>query len=146
MKPDGKIFTFSKAATYTLMNDLEFDVHDWEDILGENLEWIPVESIEDFTGTFEGNGHEIKVTNINNYEIVYPNSNGYAYKEFTFTIIPTPNTANVVINEQAISTITVNEGTAVTWEVSQTGYTTQENTEGIIINSDTELNVTLVPV
>lgn len=45
--------------------------------------------------------------------------------QFTYTIVPLPADATVVINEQQRSSITADYGTIITWTVSRTGYATQ---------------------
>ena len=39
---DGKMYTFSEDAVYVLMADLEFDVDNYSELLGENTDWIPI--------------------------------------------------------------------------------------------------------
>lgn len=78
MKCGGKIFKFSNTATYTLMNNIEFNASEWENLLGEE-DWIPINSNEEFEGVFEGNGKKIKITNLDDSIKIYSTSNNYAY-------------------------------------------------------------------
>lgn len=66
MKQDGKIFTFSTDATYTLMNNLEFDVDDFG-------EWIKPSEDPNFTGNFYWQGHTITVTQSDESITIYSN-------------------------------------------------------------------------
>jgi hypothetical protein len=61
------------------MNNLEFDCEDFQDILGEGNDWIPINSNEDFEGIFEGNGKKITVTNLDDSTFIYSTANNYAY-------------------------------------------------------------------
>ena len=63
--------------------------------------------------------------------------------QYTFTIVPTPADATVMINGVEQSSVTVSDGTTLTWEVSKTGYTTQTGSYTIDGADHTE-NVTLV--
>ena len=63
--------------------------------------------------------------------------------QYTFTIVPTPADATVMINGVQQSSVTVGDGTALTWEVSKTGYTAQTGSYTINGADHTE-NVTLV--
>ncbi len=63
--------------------------------------------------------------------------------QYTFTIVPTPADATVMINGVQQSSVTVSDGTALAWEVSKTGYTTQTGSYTINGADHTE-NVTLV--
>lgn len=65
-------------------------------------------------------------------------------KEYTLTINPTPSDATVKINNTEQKTITVTEGTKVTWSVEKTGYTSQSGEE--TMNDNKELNITLVAI
>lgn len=63
------------------MNDINFSAADWEGLLGEGEDWIPINSNEEFEGMFEGNGKKITVTNLDNSIIVYSTANNYSYVE-----------------------------------------------------------------
>ena len=63
--------------------------------------------------------------------------------QYTFTIVPTPADATVMINGVQQSSVTVGDGTTLTWEVSKTGYTAQTGSYTINGADHTE-NVTLV--
>ena len=63
--------------------------------------------------------------------------------QYTFTIVPTPADATVMINGVQQSSVTVSDGTTLNWEVSKTGYTTQTGSYTINGADHTE-NVTLV--
>ena len=63
--------------------------------------------------------------------------------QYTFTIVPTPADATVMINGVQQSSVTVSDGTTLTWEVSKTGYTAQTGSYTINGADHTE-NVTLV--
>lgn len=62
-------------------------------------------------------------------------------KQYTLTIVPTPSNAKVVMNGQETTSITVDEGTSVTYEVSLEGYETVTDT--IVVNEPTEISVVL---
>ena len=62
--------------------------------------------------------------------------------QYTFTIVPTPADATVMINGVQQSSVTVSDGTTLTWEVSKTGFTTQTGSYTINGADHTE-NVTL---
>ena len=62
--------------------------------------------------------------------------------QYTFTIVPTPADATVMINGVQQSSVTVSDGTTLTWEVSQTGFKTQTGSYTIAGADHTE-NVTL---
>ena len=62
--------------------------------------------------------------------------------QYVFTIVPTPADATVMINGVQQSSVTVSDGTTLTWEVSKTGYTTQTGSYTIAGADHTE-NVTL---
>ena len=73
---NGKIYTFSKDATYVLKNNLEFS----EQEMGLTESWYPIgEQIAagNIKGRFEGNYLEIKVTDLNGEIYVYNRENGY---------------------------------------------------------------------
>ncbi len=92
---DGKIYRFSKDATYILMNDLEFNTSEWKELIGTDeegnpKEWVPIGEIvknktDEFIGNFEGNGHNIVVTDLNN-KIHQCNSNNEYYYYRTLEI------------------------------------------------------------
>ncbi len=58
---------------------------------------------------------------------------------YIFTVNPYPNYAIVKIDDEIRNTITVKEGTIVTWVVSLTGYTTQAGTYKV--DKDSSINV-----
>lgn len=62
-------------------------------------------------------------------------------KYYTFTINPTPSNATVKINNQTTKSVTVVEGTSISWSVSASGYTTQSGT--LILTANTTKNVAL---
>ena len=62
--------------------------------------------------------------------------------DHTFTIVPTPNDATVIINGQERTSLTAIHGTVATWSVAKTGYVTQSGT--YTMNDDYTENVTLV--
>lgn len=62
-------------------------------------------------------------------------------KQYTLTIVPTPSNAKVVMNGQETTSITVDEGTSVTYEVSLEGYETVTDT--VVVNEPTEISVVL---
>ena len=73
---NGKIYTFSKDATYVLKNNLEFS----EQEMGLTESWFPIgEQIAAgiIKGRFEGNYLEIKVTDLNGEIYVYNRENEY---------------------------------------------------------------------
>ena len=73
---NGKIYTFSKDATYVLKNNLEFS----EEEMGLTESWYPIgNQIEDglITGRFEGNFLEIRVTELNGERYTYNRENEY---------------------------------------------------------------------
>ena len=61
--------------------------------------------------------------------------------KYTFTIIPTPANAIVMINGVQQSSITAEAGTAVTWSVEAEGYTTQSG--NLTLTEDKTLDVAL---
>lgn len=61
--------------------------------------------------------------------------------EFTFMIIPSPETATVTINGEVGRSITAPEGTEINWSVSADGYVTQ--TGSLVLEEDKELSVAL---
>lgn len=65
-------------------------------------------------------------------------------KYYTFTINPTPSNATVKINNQTTKSVTVAEGTSISWSVSASGYTTQSGT--LILTANTTKNVALAKV
>ena len=65
---DGKMYTFSEDAVYVLMADLEFDVDNYSELLGENTDWIP---IDETNYIFDHNGHTITVTNLEDVTTIY---------------------------------------------------------------------------
>lgn len=71
---NNKVYTFSQDATYVLMNDLTFDIDNYTDIVGENQDWIP---IGDTDYKFEGNGHKIIVTKLDDTQKEYNKENSY---------------------------------------------------------------------
>ena len=82
----NKIYNFGQDGTYMLMNDLEFDVADWEGALGEDG-FIPIGDIELENGgkvDFEGNNHKITVVDSQNYQYledhkrIFEKENNYA--------------------------------------------------------------------
>jgi len=64
-------------------------------------------------------------------------------EQFTFTIVPDPADAVVVINNETRSAITADYGTVITWEVSKTDYNTE--TGSYTLTQDHTENVTLSP-
>ena len=62
--------------------------------------------------------------------------------QYTFTIVPTPADATVMINGVQQNSVTVSDGTTLTWEVSKTGFKTQTGSYTINGADHTE-NVTL---
>ena len=75
---NGKIYTFSNDAVYLLNNNLEFDVDDWSEVLGENTDWVPIGDKSNFEGDFIGNRYTITVTKIDNTEYIYSEENEYS--------------------------------------------------------------------
>lgn len=63
-------------------------------------------------------------------------------QKVTFAITPTPVDATVLINGTAQTSVSVDYGSEVTWEVSKPGYTTRNGTE--VINKDTTIAIELV--
>lgn len=61
---------------------------------------------------------------------------------YTFTINPTPSNATVTINGVNTKTVTVEDGTTITWSVSASGYTSQSGS--LTLTDDTTKTVTLV--
>ena len=66
-------------------------------------------------------------------------------EQYTFTISATPNDATVVINGEARSTLTADDGTEITWSVAKEGYTTQSGTYTLNGADHTE-EVTLIAI
>lgn len=64
-------------------------------------------------------------------------------EQYTFTISATPNDATVIINGEARSTLTTDDGTEITWSVAKEGYTTQSGTY-TLNGADHEETVVLV--
>ena len=60
----------------------------------------------------------------------------------TFTINPTPSNATVTINNQTTKSVTVIEGTSISWSVSASGYSAQSGSLTLI--DDTTKDVVLV--
>lgn len=60
---------------------------------------------------------------------------------YTFRINPTPANAIVKINAQTTNTVTVKEGSKITWSVSAAGHATQSGEE--FLNADKSINVVL---
>ena len=50
------------------MADLEFDVDNYSELLGENTDWIP---IDETNYIFDHNGHTITVTNLEDVTTIY---------------------------------------------------------------------------
>ena len=74
--------------------------------------------------------------------------------QYTFTIVPTPADATVMINGVQQSSVTVSDGTTLNWEVSKTGYTTQtgsytingaDHTENVTLTGEGQYVFTIVP-
>ena len=63
-------------------------------------------------------------------------------QKVTFAITPTPDDATVLINGTAQTSVSVDYGSEVSWEVSKTGYTTRNGTE--VVNKDTTIAIELV--
>ena len=63
-------------------------------------------------------------------------------QKVTFAITPTPNDATVLINGTAQTSVSVDYGSEVSWEVSKLGYTTRNGTE--VVNKDTTIAIELV--
>ena len=63
-------------------------------------------------------------------------------QKVTFTITPTPVDATVLINGTAQTSVSVDYGSEVSWEVSKPGYTTRNGTE--VVNKDTTIAIELV--
>lgn len=63
---------------------------------------------------------------------------------YTLTINPTPSNAIVKIDNQTVNTVTVKEGTKVTWNVSATNYVTQSGFEILESNVNLDINLELV--
>lgn len=66
-------------------------------------------------------------------------------EQYTFTISATPNDATVVINGEARSSLTADDGTEISWSVAKEGYVTQSGTYTLNGENHTE-TVTLVIV
>ena len=66
-------------------------------------------------------------------------------EQHTFTIVPTPNDATVTINGSQRTSVTVDYGTAITWSVEKTNYTSQSGSVASL-EADQSINVSLVPV
>ena len=64
-------------------------------------------------------------------------------QQFTFAISATPSDATVIINNQERSSIVVNYGDRVTWEVSRNGYYTQSSSR--VVTGDITWVVNLTP-
>lgn len=61
---------------------------------------------------------------------------------YTFTINPTPSNATVTINGVNTKTVTVEDGTTISWSVSASGYVSQSGS--LTLTDDTTKTVTLV--
>lgn len=61
--------------------------------------------------------------------------------QYTFTINPIPSDATVIINGQVRTSLTADENTQITWEVSADGYISQSGTYTLV--ADYTLDVTL---
>lgn len=62
-------------------------------------------------------------------------------EQHTFTIVPTPSDATVIINGVERSTLTADYGTSITWSVSKTGYNPQSGS--LTLTSDVTENISL---
>lgn len=92
-------------------------------------------------------GYETKIENIvvdedKSINIVLENV------KVTFTIIPTPSDAEVKLNNIVQSSIEVNYGDTVAWEVSKDGYTPQSGiTSPLLTNTELPINLAeIIPV
>lgn len=92
-------------------------------------------------------GYETKIENIvvdedRSINIVLENV------KVTFTIIPTPSDAEVKLNNIVQSSIEVNYGDTVAWEVSKDGYTPQSGiTSPLLTNTELPINLAeIIPV
>lgn len=70
---NGKMYTFSATAGYILMRDIQFDAGDYTELL-EGADWTP---IGDTQYKFDGNGHTITVTKLNDTIKIYNEENEY---------------------------------------------------------------------
>lgn len=91
---NGKIYYFNDDSSYILMNDLTFNASDWESVLGENKDWMPIGDNAEFNGTFYGNGRTITVTKIGGTTEIYSEENEYSeiayltkYYKFSYNTI-----------------------------------------------------------
>ena len=65
---NGKMYKFSDDTSYVLMNDLIFDVDNYEEFLGEDTDWEP---IDEETIDIIWNGHTITATHLNDLTKMY---------------------------------------------------------------------------
>ena len=124
---NGKIYTFSKDATYVLKNNLEFS----ETEMGLTESWYPIgNQIEDkiITGRFEGNYMEIKVTDLQGRITVYNRQNEYKKVQ---TNIPVPD--GYVISQittedeeaEGLVIYEIPEGATVNWQEDEADGTNE---------------------
>lgn len=60
---------------------------------------------------------------------------------YTFKIIPTPSDAIVTINGEATNSVTLTDGSEVTWSVEADGYAKQSGT--VVLSEDTVMDIVL---
>ena len=144
-----KTYILSNTANYRLMDNIEI-----------NFNELPLQYTENFTGTLDGRNNTITIkanSNVTAEDVnLFKNPNAI-YKDLTieidikfkFEIIPTPETAKVVISSNGEilkegtgpQEIEVNKDTTINWEVSCDGYDSQSGTE--IINDNITKQISL---
>ena len=137
----NQIYNFGNDEQYRLMNDIEVDFAD-----------LPLESSTNFVGNLEGKNNTIIVKaneNITaddikifkNGSATYTNLNIEIRILYTFEINATPSESIIKINGEERTSIEVEKGTSVIWEVSAEGYFTQSGTEVINENTIKDINL-----
>ena len=136
---NGKIYTFSKDATYVLKNNLEFS----EQEMGLTESWYPIgNQIEDglITGRFEGNYLEIKVTDLLGKVNVYNRQNGYK-KEVSSVQLPDGYVISQITTEDDVAEglviYEIPEGATVNWTDNEDGDGKNQST--ITLPGETEV-------
>ena len=116
----GKIYTFSKDATYVLMNNLQFEYRD-------SNNWTPIGTqyeIQGLTGRFEGNGKTITVSGNIVWGSPYEFNMGNGYKYVN------ADTDKNLINIAPDTMAWTNGNVMVTITTTAVGYTLQYSTDG----------------
>lgn len=149
-KDNSKSEEENSNTIYLLMDDIEFNDEDYvskyTNVFDENSNWIPIGKNTKIVGSFEGNGHEIRIINSEGtVEHIYSNKNEYGGNcRLNINITPEDANLSLTVNNQKVEVqnpTIVPYNSEVVYIVTKDGY--EDKTETLIIKENTKLDINM---